>query len=46
MVKRVNANGWAVAVVRGCLEGMGELPEDEDSLQTWLDADVSLRLAR
>ncbi|KZT18501.1 ARM repeat-containing protein [Neolentinus lepideus HHB14362 ss-1] len=35
MVKRVS--GWVTAVVRGCLEGMGELPEGE--LDVWLDAD-------
>ncbi|EIN06364.1 ARM repeat-containing protein [Punctularia strigosozonata HHB-11173 SS5] len=39
MVKRVSGNGWVVAIVRGCLEGMGELPEDDDMLQAWLDAD-------
>jgi hypothetical protein len=36
MVK--NVNGWAAAIVRGCLEGMGTL-RDED-LTEWLVADV------
>lgn len=36
MVKRVD--GWTGAVVRGCLEGMGEIPEDETDV--WLEADV------
>jgi importin-5 len=40
MVRKVRDNGWVVAIVRGCLEGMGELPEDDDMLQTWLEADV------
>ncbi|KAF7978256.1 hypothetical protein HWV62_1080 [Athelia sp. TMB] len=35
MVKRVD--GWAAAVVRGCLEGMGELADDD--LDIWLEAD-------
>ncbi|TFK45223.1 ARM repeat-containing protein [Heliocybe sulcata] len=35
MVKRMS--GWVTAVVRGCLEGMGEMPEDETPV--WLDAD-------
>lgn len=35
MVKRVS--GWVPVIVRGCLEGMGELPDD--SLDVWLDAD-------
>jgi importin-5 len=30
--------GWVSIVVRGCLEGMGQLGDDE--LQIWLDADV------
>lgn len=38
MVKRVD--GWATVVVRGCLEGMGELPENDTDI--WLEADVSL----
>jgi hypothetical protein len=40
MVKR--APGWVGAVVRGCLEGMGEFEDDEDSLEIWLEADVSV----
>ena len=39
MVKRVE--GWTAAVVRACLEGMAELPED--GLEVWLDADVRQR---
>ncbi|KDQ51416.1 hypothetical protein JAAARDRAFT_185002 [Jaapia argillacea MUCL 33604] len=39
MVKRVD--GWVGAIVRGCLEGMGEIPEDDASLEVWLDADPS-----
>lgn len=38
MVKRVE--GWTPAIVRACLEGMGELPED--GLDAWLEADVCL----
>ncbi|OBZ65152.1 Importin subunit beta-3 [Grifola frondosa] len=30
-------DGWTAAVVRGCLEGMGEIPEDETEI--WLEAD-------
>ncbi|KAF9218740.1 ARM repeat-containing protein [Gyrodon lividus] len=37
MVKRVD--GWTMAIVRACLEGMGELPED--GLEAWLEADIS-----
>ncbi|KAL4079008.1 armadillo-type protein [Scleroderma citrinum] len=37
MVKRVD--GWTAALVRACLEGMAELPED--GLDIWLDADPS-----
>ncbi|EGO00640.1 hypothetical protein SERLA73DRAFT_166917 [Serpula lacrymans var. lacrymans S7.3] len=37
MVKRVD--GWTAAIVRACLEGMGELPED--NLDVWLDTDPS-----
>lgn len=37
MVKRVD--GWTAVIVRGCLEGMGEIPEDETDV--WLEADVS-----
>ncbi|KAI0761084.1 ARM repeat-containing protein [Trametes elegans] len=29
--------GWVNIVVRGCLEGMGEIPEDDT--ETWLEAD-------
>ncbi|KZT64897.1 ARM repeat-containing protein [Daedalea quercina L-15889] len=35
MVKRVD--GWTAVIVRGCLEGMGEIPEDETDV--WLEAD-------
>ncbi|KAI0090866.1 ARM repeat-containing protein [Irpex rosettiformis] len=35
MVRRVD--GWVAAVVRGCLEGMGELSEDD--MDIWLEAD-------
>ncbi|KAF9236016.1 armadillo-type protein [Melanogaster broomeanus] len=37
MVKRVE--GWTLAIVRACLEGMGEMPED--GLEAWLEADPS-----
>lgn len=37
MVKRVE--GWIPAIVKGCLEGMGEL--QEDSTQVWLESDVN-----
>ncbi|OSC96225.1 hypothetical protein PYCCODRAFT_1379545, partial [Trametes coccinea BRFM310] len=30
--------GWVNIVVRGCLEGMGEIPEDDT--EAWLEADV------
>lgn len=40
MVK--NVNGWAAAIMRGCLEGMGTLC-DEDLVE-WLVADVRGRL--
>lgn len=36
MVKKVE--GWTAAIVRSCLEGMGEL--GDESLDTWLEADV------
>ena len=36
MLKSVEA--WVNIVVRGCLEGMGEIPEDDT--EAWLDADV------
>lgn len=36
MVRRVD--GWTAAVVRGCLEGMGELAEED--MEVWLEADV------
>ena len=36
MVRQVN--GWVAAVVRGCLEGMGELLEEDTDI--WLEADV------
>lgn len=32
---------WVSIVVRGCLEGMGEIPEDDT--ETWLEADVRSR---
>ncbi|KAF9809312.1 hypothetical protein IEO21_07461 [Rhodonia placenta] len=35
MVRRVE--GWTRAVVTGCLEGMGEIPEDETDI--WLEAE-------
>lgn len=37
MVKRTD--GWAAALVRGCLEGMGQIPEGE--VEIWLESDVS-----
>jgi len=37
MVKRVD--GWIPIMIKGCLEGMGEL--EEDSTPLWLEADVS-----
>ena len=36
MVRRVD--GWTAAVVHGCLEGMGEIPEED--MEIWLEADV------
>ena len=36
--------GWVNIVVRGCLEGMGGIPEDDT--ETWLDADVGLAFLR
>ena len=38
MVRKVS--GWVAAIVRGCLEGMGEFDDDPQNLQIWLDADV------
>ncbi|EIW80155.1 ARM repeat-containing protein [Coniophora puteana RWD-64-598 SS2] len=35
MVRRTD--GWTLALVRACLEGMGELPED--GTEAWLEAD-------
>ncbi|KIM73570.1 hypothetical protein PILCRDRAFT_829051 [Piloderma croceum F 1598] len=35
MVRKVD--GWTAAIVRGCLEGMGEL--GDDNLDVWLEAD-------
>ncbi|KAF7789279.1 hypothetical protein EIP86_000220 [Pleurotus ostreatoroseus] len=32
-----SVNGWVAAIVRGCLEGMGEIPEDDT--EVWLEAD-------
>lgn len=37
MVKRTE--GWIPAIVKGCLEGMGEL--QEDSTEVWLESDVN-----
>lgn len=37
MVRKVE--GWSGAIVRGCLEGMGEL--DDEETESWLEADVS-----
>ena len=39
MVRHVD--GWVAAIVRGCLEGMGELLEEDTEI--WLEADVSGR---
>jgi importin-5 len=36
MVRKVD--GWTAAIVRGCLEVMGEL--GDDTLDVWLEADV------
>lgn len=36
MVRRIEA--WTAAIVRGCLEGMGEIPEEDTEI--WLEADV------
>ena len=36
MVRKID--GWTAAIVRGCLEGMGEL--GDDNLDVWLEADV------
>jgi len=36
MVRKVD--GWTAAIVRGCLEGMGEI--GDDNLDVWLEADV------
>lgn len=36
MVRKVD--GWIAAIVRGCLEGMGDL--SDDNLDVWLEADV------
>lgn len=37
MIKKVD--GWAAAIVKGCLEGMCEL--DDDDLELWLQSDVN-----
>lgn len=37
LVRRVD--GWLIAIVRACLEGVAELPDDEETIQAWLDAD-------
>lgn len=34
--------GWVATIVRGCLEGMGTLRDDD--LDEWLEADVRLCL--
>ena len=34
-------DGWLPALVRACLEGIAELPDDEETLAAWLDADPS-----
>lgn len=39
MVRKVD--GWTAAVVRGCLEGMGEI--EEDDMEIWLEADVRVK---
>jgi importin-5 len=39
MVRKVD--GWTAAIVRGCLEGMGEL--GDDNLDVWLEADVRIQ---
>ena len=39
MVRKVD--GWTAAIVRGCLEGMGELPDD--NLEMRFEADVGAR---
>ena len=36
--------GWVNIIVRGCLEGMGEIPEGDT--KTWLDAPVGLTFLR
>jgi hypothetical protein len=33
-------DGWVPVVVRGCLEGMGEFPDDQASVDSWLEADA------
>lgn len=38
MVRRVE--GWVGALVRACLEGMGELSDDPNELETWLESEV------
>jgi hypothetical protein len=40
MVRKVD--GWTAAIVRGCLEGMGEL--GDENLDVWLEADVRLSI--
>ncbi|OCB84852.1 ARM repeat-containing protein [Sanghuangporus baumii] len=37
LARRVD--GWLPALVRACLEGIAELPDDEETLASWLDAD-------
>jgi len=34
----IEVDGWIAAIVRGCLEGMGTLRNDD--LDEWLEADV------
>lgn len=37
LARRVD--GWLPALVKACLEGIAELPDDEETLSSWLDAD-------
>ena len=41
MVRRID--GWVGALVRCCLDGMGELDDSPEELNSWLNADVSAR---
>ncbi|KAF9554626.1 ARM repeat-containing protein [Agrocybe pediades] len=40
MVKKVN--GWTEVIVRACLEGMGELEDEDEGLEGWLKEDPSM----